>query len=112
MLRFFARRSIALKKKQKKMKTAADIVSLNEEIDWRRNDLEDERNKGRDIGPLDNKADIVPCYFNDGCGLYTDGITAIEIENDDIRLVQWSRSVGNARKVFQKASLEKVLAKI
>jgi predicted phosphodiesterase len=58
----------------------------------RRKELRDERRKGRDIGPLDANGQIVPCYFNSGCGLYTTGITAIEIEgagDGEIRLVFW-----------------------
>lgn len=101
-----------LRRKQKKQKGSADVLKLNEQIDRRRIDLEDERSKGRDIGLLDKKSAVVPCYFNDGCGLYSDGITAIEIENDVIRLVRWSRSGGNQRDVLQKGSLKGILEKI
>jgi len=60
--------------------------------DARRKELKDERWKGRDLGPLDGKGQVVPCYFNSGCGLYTTGITAIEIKgagDGEIRLVFW-----------------------
>jgi len=33
--------------------------------------------------------DALPCYFNSGCGVHTDGITGIEIEGGKIRLVKW-----------------------
>ncbi|MFA9452400.1 MAG: hypothetical protein ACERK6_00675 [Candidatus Aminicenantaceae bacterium] len=31
----------------------------------------------------------LPCYFNDGCCGYTNGITCIEIDKGEIRLVKW-----------------------
>jgi len=31
----------------------------------------------------------VPCYFNDGCCGYTNGITCIEIDKNIIRLIKW-----------------------
>ena len=58
----------------------------------RRKELRDERRKGRDLGPLEADGHVVPCYFNSGCGLYTTGITAIEVEgagDAEIRLVFW-----------------------
>jgi UDP-2,3-diacylglucosamine pyrophosphatase LpxH len=36
----------------------------------------------------------VPCYFNDGCCGYTNGITCLEIEKQAIRLVKWQRDTG------------------
>jgi hypothetical protein len=30
-----------------------------------------------------------PCYFNIGCGIYTNGITVIELDCGKIRLVKW-----------------------
>jgi UDP-2,3-diacylglucosamine pyrophosphatase LpxH len=101
-----------LKKQQEKTGKAAEVMRFNDEIENRRLALEDERNKGRDIGPLDKEADLTPCYFNDGCGLYTDGITALEIEDDAIRLVRWSRVGLNPREVLQEDSLKRLLLKI
>jgi UDP-2,3-diacylglucosamine pyrophosphatase LpxH len=34
----------------------------------------------------------VPCYFNDGCCVHTNGITGIEIDRGEIRLVKWEVS--------------------
>ena len=31
----------------------------------------------------------VPCYFNDGCCVHTNGITGIEIDRGTIRLIKW-----------------------
>ena len=36
----------------------------------------------------------VPCYFNDGCCDYTNGITCLEIEKQTIRLIKWQRDSG------------------
>jgi len=38
------------------------------------------------------EADPIPCYFNDGCCVHTDGITGIEIDGGEIRLVKWEVS--------------------
>lgn len=37
-------------------------------------------------------ADPSPCYFNAGCCVYTNGLTGIEIEQGEIRLVKWEIS--------------------
>ncbi len=37
----------------------------------------------------------IPCYFNDGCCGYTNGITCIEIERSMIRLIKWQRHSGD-----------------
>jgi len=51
--------------------------------------LFDEQQKGRVIDPTEPGGEPLPCYFNSGCSLYTDGVTAIEIDEDNIRLVKW-----------------------
>ncbi len=38
-----------------------------------------------------NSTKPVPCYFNDGCCGYTNGITCIEIDKDTVRLIKWQR---------------------
>jgi hypothetical protein len=40
------------------------------------------------IKPVERAGEPLPCYFNTGCALYTDGITAIEISDREIRLVK------------------------
>jgi UDP-2,3-diacylglucosamine pyrophosphatase LpxH len=59
-------------------------------------EYEDEKEKGRAIEPPDPDAEPLPCYFNCGCGLYTDGITTIEIADDEIKLVKWERDDSGA----------------
>ena len=53
------------------------------------NKLMKEQLKGRDIDPVETNREPLPCYFNSGCALYTDGITVLEIADDKISLVKW-----------------------
>lgn len=39
--------------------------------------------------PLDPSRKPLPCYFNTGCGLYTDGLTSLEIADDQVSLAKW-----------------------
>lgn len=54
-------------------------------------EVAEEKLLGREIDPAEKNKTPLPCYFNCGCGLYTDGMTTLEIENDIIRLVKWHR---------------------
>jgi UDP-2,3-diacylglucosamine pyrophosphatase LpxH len=71
----------------------------------------------------------VPCYFNDGCCVHTNGISGLEIDKGIIRLVKWELSdtacsedveakirpanlIGPERKIYQSADLNKILEKI
>jgi len=63
-------------------KLLKEITELNQKLAY-------EKMKGRQIDPTEKYSIPKPCYFNTGCGLYSDGITAIEIESDAIRLVKW-----------------------
>lgn len=73
--------------------------------------LVDEWLKNRSISPLEPGAKSWPCYFNTGCALYDDGITAIEIANDEIRLVEWKREVKNGKEIeeFDKGILSRYI---
>jgi UDP-2,3-diacylglucosamine pyrophosphatase LpxH len=62
------------------------------EISKLQNELLYEKSKGRDIDPADSRGKPVPCYYNTGCGLYTDGITTIEIAENRIKLVKWHKA--------------------
>lgn len=44
----------------------------------------------------------IPCYFNDGCCGYTNGITCIEFERGMIRLIKWQRSSGKRDVLVEK----------
>jgi UDP-2,3-diacylglucosamine pyrophosphatase LpxH len=73
--------------------------------------LNEEREKGRDIDPTDPDKEPLPCYFNSGCGLYTDGITNIEIVNDEIKLVKWHRDTTKVPrfKVYEEGGLGEIV---
>ncbi len=62
---------------------------LSKDIKKWKKDLKIERKRGRDINPLEANGVPLPCYFNSGSGLYTAGITSIEIEKNIIRLIKW-----------------------
>lgn len=53
----------------------------------------------------------VPCYFNDGCCGYTNGITCIEIDRDAIRLIKWQRK-GNQRIIYAEKDIRMLLSYI
>ncbi len=65
-------------------KNLKDIKRWKEEI-------ADEKSKKREIEPTESAGEPLPCYFNTGCGLYCDGVTGIEIADDEIRLAKWHR---------------------
>ena len=50
----------------------------------------------------------VPCYFNDGCCGYTNGITCIEIDKKVIRLIKWQRE-NRKRLVFEEKDIQTLL---
>jgi UDP-2,3-diacylglucosamine pyrophosphatase LpxH len=53
----------------------------------------------------------VPCYFNDGCCGYTNGITCVEIDKKNIRLVKWQRQK-TQRQILQEKNLQTLLTYI
>jgi UDP-2,3-diacylglucosamine pyrophosphatase LpxH len=65
-------------------KNIKKIEKLNQE-------LAEEKLKGREINSAEGNKTPLPCYFNSGCALYTDGITTLEIADDAIKLVKWHR---------------------
>jgi len=87
----------------------------------------EELEEDKEISRLE--ADPVPCYFNDGCCVHTNGITGIEIDRGEIRLVKWEISdthcdpdletkrrpeffVAIERRIYQSGDLGEILAKI
>jgi UDP-2,3-diacylglucosamine pyrophosphatase LpxH len=68
----------------------AKLIERNHtKIEELRHEYREEKRRKRDIDPTEPHGKPLPCYFNAGCALYTDGITAIEIAHDAIRLVKW-----------------------
>lgn len=83
------------------------------EVEKLRQQLADEKDKGRDITPLDANGKTLPCYFNSGCALYTDGLTALEIADDVIRLVKWSnKTEQEAPEEFDRGSLSEFIQEV
>ena len=82
----------ALLEENKAHKDDHELVKENKKkIKKLRKNLKEEKKKGRDIDPTEPDRKPLPCYFNTGCGLFTTGITCLEIENDEIRLVKWHK---------------------
>ena len=65
-------------------------IQLKTILKYYRKERRIEKKKGRDIDELDVNQRPLPCYFNTGSGLYSAGITAIELEYQKIHLVKWS----------------------
>jgi hypothetical protein len=53
----------------------------------------------------------VPCYFNSGCCVYNNGMTALELSNGTIRLVKWNRRTKD-RAVYEEDSLRELFVRI
>jgi hypothetical protein len=53
--------------------------------------------------PLDPRRKPLPCYFNTGCGLYTDGLTALEVADDRIGLAKWDQD--GSRRIYDQGCL-------
>ena len=55
-----------------------------------------------------------PCYYNSGCCLYNDGITALELADDAIRLVKWDKGATGEvqRQIYQRGALDDILARV
>lgn len=75
--------------KARRGRTVESRKTIQREIDLLERLYEEEKDKGRVIDALETDDDPLPCYFNSGCGIYENGITAIEINNDLIKLVKW-----------------------
>jgi UDP-2,3-diacylglucosamine pyrophosphatase LpxH len=116
----FASISYAMKlnEKLRQAKLEANAVIDNKEeykkkrkiVEKLLDELMDETKKGRDIDPSAGDKNTLPCYFNDGCGLYTDGITNLEIDGDNIRLVKWDND--GKQTVFEKGIMSEYVQKV
>ncbi len=71
-------------------------------------ELARERRQGRDFEPVEGGEGAVPRYFNSGCGLYREGITALELGPDEVRLVKWGNSWGD-REVYHRMPMARIL---
>lgn len=64
----------------------AAIERINQVIQASTEELEEDKEVSR------IEDDPLPCYFNDGCCVHTNGITGTEIDQGEIRLVKWEVS--------------------
>jgi UDP-2,3-diacylglucosamine pyrophosphatase LpxH len=69
-------------------------------------ELRVERRQRRDIPPVGEGP--LPLYYNCGCGLYRQGITALEVGPAELRLVKWG-AAPPVREVYHRARLEDIL---
>jgi len=76
-------------KKKRNFENKVKYKELSKEIKRLKSELNIEKKWGRAITPLATTGKPLPCYFNTGCGLYRKGITNIEIERGEIRLIKW-----------------------
>jgi UDP-2,3-diacylglucosamine pyrophosphatase LpxH len=72
-----------------------------------RKEMAEEKKKKRVIDPTEPDREPLPCYFNTGCALFQDGITALEITHDEICLVKWHKDEERIPRfeVYQQAML-------
>ena len=72
--------------------SSAEKKSIEEEIQFHKQKLEFQYKKNRKNGSrssLYNSRLLIPCLFNSGCTIGKRGITSLEIEKDQIRLIYW-----------------------
>jgi len=56
---------------------------------------------------------ITPHYVNDGCCVHTDGLTGIEIDRGEMRLIRWQAGqTAPVKTVYQSTDLEALLARV
>jgi UDP-2,3-diacylglucosamine pyrophosphatase LpxH len=87
----------------------------------------EELDEDKEISRLEDSP--LPCYFNGGCCVHTNGITGLEIDQGEIRLVKWEVSdtycvhqgeiirhpqlfASIERKIYQSGDLGEILASI
>ena len=65
------------------------------------------------VRSFDDTGIFSPCYFNDGCCSYNNGLTALELDSGMIRLVKWDRGVKkNKPEIYEVDKLRKLFIQI
>jgi UDP-2,3-diacylglucosamine pyrophosphatase LpxH len=101
---YFERLKNRIAELKRSFKETPGDPKLTEELSAKREAFRIEKKRKRKVSALDPSGDSLPCYFNTGCGIYDDGITALEMEGNFIRLVKWHRNLSpkqEPREVFQ-----------
>ena len=83
-----------ISKASKFNKTTKTYKNIIKDINKKKNELQariKKEFKNKTVPIFEETGIFSPCYFNDGCCCYTDGITAIELDKGSIRLVKWDR---------------------
>ena len=70
-----------------------------------------EKRRGREIDSVEEQGKPLPCYFNSGCALYNDGVTALELEDGAIRLIKWDNR-REERSVYEEGRVSEFVQKI
>lgn len=86
--------STEIEELKKKIQFEADLTkraTLLNTLISRKQHVMDQSLLNGDYRSLDRNP--TPNYFNTGCTLFLDGLTVIEIESDEIKLVKWHRNV-------------------
>jgi len=66
--------------------------------------------KSQGLRPPSFESIPLPCYFNSGCCGYTNGITALEMQSEAIRLIKWEKD--KQRRILQEGNLQEFIYKI
>jgi UDP-2,3-diacylglucosamine pyrophosphatase LpxH len=93
----------------------SELIERNrKEIKKSHEEYLDEKRKKRLIDPAESNGKPKPCYFNTGCGLYSDGITGIEIADDTIKLAKWHRDVpkDSQYEIYEQGNLSAYIAAV
>jgi UDP-2,3-diacylglucosamine pyrophosphatase LpxH len=116
-------RARAAATRKERLLVRLSIDTINRVIRESRDELKRDKLKNR----LDENP--VPCYFNDGCCVHTNGITGIEIDRGTIRLIKWEVSgpfepdagrtggshrffVSVERRIYQSGNLKRIIKMI
>ena len=98
-----------------KNRSNKEIIERNrKEIKRLHEEFLEEKRKKRLIESAEPDGKPKPCYFNSGCGLYSDGVTGIEIADDTIKLVKWHRGVPEESQfeIYEEGNLSEYIAEV
>ncbi|MFO7951178.1 MAG: metallophosphoesterase family protein [Candidatus Fermentibacteraceae bacterium] len=86
---------------------APEAAEMRLELRGAVRELRHERRRGRDFASV-AEGDAAPVYFNSGCGLYREGMTALELDPSGARLVKWGNRRGD-REVYHRMPMQHIL---
>lgn len=104
-----------LDRKLKETTNEAGIASFKEEIKGTETVIEElKEDFGKDKEITKEDEPTPPNYFNIGCGVFKESITAIEIDQGVISLIRWYQSDGQIKRdwTYLKKELAEILNEI